>query len=302
MTAANFTACMPLLFQSEGGYVANPRDPGGATNLGITIATLRAYRGAEVTAVDVRSLTRDEATLIYRQNYWSPIKGDLLPAGVDYAVFDFAVNSGPRKAAEALQACLSVTVDGDIGPVTWRAAAQVRAADVVNALCDRRLAYLRSLGTWAEFGAGWSARVARVRKSALMMADGAIQPVAAKPPPPLTPRQPDDPGSQPRPSPQPASSGLSHVPVAAAGAAGGLVVAATTGVSMSTIIAFVVGVAVGLVIPYLGRIKAAVTADPTASRAPTTQPSSPVQARPVQAVPPSQPVGNTGIVPPNKGL
>ena len=122
MTAANFDRALALLLVSEGGYVNNPRDPGGATKYGITIATLRNYRGRSVTVDDVRQLTADEAGQIYHRNYWSPVRGDLLPAGVDYAVFDFAVNSGPRKAAEMLQECLSVTVDSDIGPVTWRGA------------------------------------------------------------------------------------------------------------------------------------------------------------------------------------
>jgi len=259
MTAANFDRVLALLLVSEGGYVNNPRDPGGATKYGITIATLRNYRGRSVTVDDVRQLTADEAGQIYHRNYWSPVRGDLLPAGVDYAVFDFAVNSGPRKAAEMLQECLSVTVDSDIGPVTWRAAAQVRAPDLINALCDRRLAYLRSLRNWADFGAGWSARVARVRADAILMAGAKT----ATAPPILPSRQPGDPGPQPQPSPQPASGGLSHVPVAA-GAGAAVIAANQAGVPMWTIAAIAVAFAAGLIVANWSRIRGVLTADPTA--------------------------------------
>ena len=114
MTAANFDRALALVLVSEGGYVNNQNDPGGATKYGITIATLRNYRGRSVTVDNVRQLAADEAGQIYHRNYWAPVRGDDLPAGVDYALFDFAVNSGPRKAAETLQECLSVTVDGEV--------------------------------------------------------------------------------------------------------------------------------------------------------------------------------------------
>lgn len=94
---ANFQAAMTLVLREEGGYSNNPADPGRATNFGITLATLSAFRGHQVTDADVKALTLGEAMTIYRANYWNAIKGDQLPSGIDLAVLDYAVNSGPRK-------------------------------------------------------------------------------------------------------------------------------------------------------------------------------------------------------------
>jgi hypothetical protein len=113
-----FAACLEEVLWHEGGYADNPRDPGGATNLGITIATLGEWRGRAVTKADVKALTREEAAAIYRARYWKRVRGDALPAGLDLAVFDFAVNSGPARAVKALQRELGVAQDGLVGPVT----------------------------------------------------------------------------------------------------------------------------------------------------------------------------------------
>lgn len=190
MTASNFPAAFALVLKSEGGYSNNPADPGGPTNLGITLATLRAYRGRAVNVDDVKNLSKAEAGAIYRANYWDKVSGDQLPPGVDYAAFDFAVNSGPSTAAKFLQRCLSVVDDGVVGQKTLQAVHQVRPADVINLLCDRRLEYLRALGTWQTFGRGWMTRIINVRRDALAMAANPIPIVPTLPPRP----PPDVPG------------------------------------------------------------------------------------------------------------
>ncbi len=200
MTASNYPRAFDLVLQYEGGYVNHPADPGGPTNMGITIATLRAARGHHVDINDVKNLTKAEAGQIYKANYWDRIQGDELPSGADFAVFDFAVNSGPGTAMKFLQHALAVPADGAIGPVTLKATRQVRAADLINSYMDRRLDYLEGLRTWHTFGKGWTARVAAVRREALKMA------VTPAMPPALPPKQPDDPG--PVMPPQPASSGF----------------------------------------------------------------------------------------------
>ena len=92
---ANFTTCLTFTLQAEGGFVDNPADPGGATNMGITLATYRTYADAPSAGVmQIQDLSRDEASSIYRTLYWNPIRGDSLPAGVDLSVFDFGVNAG----------------------------------------------------------------------------------------------------------------------------------------------------------------------------------------------------------------
>lgn len=148
------------ILASEGGYVDHPRDPGGATSLGITRKTLSAWRGEPVSKQAVRDLTQREALHIYKEQYWDTVRADLLPDGLDYAVFDYAVNSGPARAARDLQRVLGVAVDGIIGPVTLRAIKAARDAHgLIKLLCDRRWKFMQSLSTFSTFGVGWRRRV-----------------------------------------------------------------------------------------------------------------------------------------------
>ena len=168
-----FAACVAEVLRHEGGYVDHPRDPGGCTNRGITRRTLEGWRREPASCADVRALTEAEARAIYRVQYWNGVHGDELPAGIDLVAFDAAVNSGRRRAALWLQQALGVTADGVIGPRTLRAARGVNdRATVIGRACDLRLAFLRSLDTWPDFGRGWSRRVREVRAAALAMAGG----------------------------------------------------------------------------------------------------------------------------------
>jgi lysozyme family protein len=106
---------------------------------------------------------------LYKARYWDAVKGDDLPSGVDYAVFDIAVNSGPRKAAVILQEAIGVTADGAIGPKTIQAAKASPPSGLINVVCNKRLDFLRSLPHFRTFGDGWTRRVTEVRKKALEM-------------------------------------------------------------------------------------------------------------------------------------
>lgn len=172
MAVETFDRVMPDVFTHEGGYVDHPKDPGGATNHGITHKTLAAWRGKPVTKADVRNLSRAEAALIYRAQYWRPIRGDELPAGLDYALFDFAINSGPARAVKTLQRIVGVPADGIMGAITLDAVSKRSPADLINALCDARLAFLKGLKGWPTFGKGWGRRVAEVRAKALALSSG----------------------------------------------------------------------------------------------------------------------------------
>ena len=165
----NFSQCFALVLKHEGGYVDNPADPGGATNLGCTKAVWEQYIGRSVTKDDIKALTPNDVMPLYKAKYWDTIKGDDLPEGVDYAVFDFAINSGPSRAAKALQSVLSVTVDGQIGSATLRALETANPREVATAVCEARLAFLQSLPTYGTFGKGWSRRVAEVEQTAFNM-------------------------------------------------------------------------------------------------------------------------------------
>ncbi len=141
MARINFETCLRFVLQYEGGFVDHPRDPGGATNLGITRATLSAWRKRPVSVAEVRALSRVEAAAIYRANYWNPIGADALPAGVDLIAFDIAVNMGVGRAK------------------AWLAATQNLAPRArLDSLSARRLSFWRRLRTWSVFGRGWSAR------------------------------------------------------------------------------------------------------------------------------------------------
>lgn len=169
MARANFETALAEVLRHEGGYVDHPDDPGGATNLGITHATLAAWRGAAVTREDVRALTRAEAAAIYETRYWNAVRGDDLPGGLDLAVFDFAVNAGPSRAVRTLQAVLGVAVDGRFGPATLGAAVSANAADMIISLCAARLRFLAGLSTFPVFGKGWTRRVREVEAAALRL-------------------------------------------------------------------------------------------------------------------------------------
>ena len=171
MAASSFSAALHHVLAHEGGYSNHPADPGGPTMKGIIQRVYDADRRARnLPPRPVREIAQSELVAIYRRQYWTAIAGDALPAGIDYVVFDCAVNSGPVQAAKWLQRALGIAADGQVGAVTRAAAAaavaQGRRAVVVDAICARRLAMLRSLRTWPVFGTGWARRVEEVRRRA----------------------------------------------------------------------------------------------------------------------------------------
>lgn len=185
----NFARALALVLRSEGGWSDNPADPGGATMKGVTLANFRRYVKAGATKADLRKISDGQVATVYRRLYWDAVLGAELPDGVDYAVFDFAVNSGPGRAAKYLQAAVGAVQDGRIGPATLAAAKARPAGVVIDLVCDARLAFLKRLPTWATFGRGWSDRVRSVRAQALLMSAQAplkapVQPAQPAPIPP----------------------------------------------------------------------------------------------------------------------
>jgi lysozyme family protein len=111
-----------------------------------------------------------DAKAIYRQKYWDVLRCDELPAGVDYAVFDYGVNSGVARAPKVLHRLLGMGEGTRITDATLAAVRRHDPASLVTRLCDERLAFLKSLKTWPVFGKGWGRRVSDVRTAALVMA------------------------------------------------------------------------------------------------------------------------------------
>ncbi len=167
---SSYDRALAAVLEHEGGYVDHPKDPGGATNKGITLDYFRRYVKADGTKADLKRLTTEQAATVYRHQYWNAVSGEVLPAGVDYAVFDFGVNSGPSRAIKFLQKAVGVTQDGRIGPKTLAAVKAMAPAKLIAKLCEMRLIWLTKLGTWDTFGKGWTKRVSGVRALALELA------------------------------------------------------------------------------------------------------------------------------------
>jgi Glycosyl hydrolase 108/Predicted Peptidoglycan domain len=170
-SSARFDACMPFIFKAEGGYSDNANDPGGPTNFGITLATLKAYDGDQnLTADAVKALTPEMAKEIYRTAYWNRMQCGSLPPGLDLEVFDFGVNAGPSEAVKTLQKIVGVTQDGSIGPITLAALGQLKPKDVIGRYSDARLAFYKAVNN-PEFEQGWANRVSQIQTAALNMLD-----------------------------------------------------------------------------------------------------------------------------------
>lgn len=169
----NFDKLMAPLLHIEGGLSDRPlsEDPGGRTNLGVTQGLYDAWRQRNgKPKQDVARITRGEAKQLFLDEMWIPIRGDLLPSGVDWATFDFAVNSGPATAVKELQRTVGVVADGQVGQGTLSGIAKMAPTQVINSYCDRRLRFMKRLKNWGPNKNGWTARVAQVRSSALKMA------------------------------------------------------------------------------------------------------------------------------------
>jgi lysozyme family protein len=156
---ARYPAAYDFTLQYEGGYVNDPDDPGGCTNMGITIGTLQDWRDdPNVTCTDVADLTEQEAALIYATNYWAPVWGNQLPVGVNTQVWDFGVNAGPSRAIKTLQDCVGSSADGIMGPNTLAAVEATDIDALLKKYHDARQRYYESLSTFDKYGNGWTNR------------------------------------------------------------------------------------------------------------------------------------------------
>ena len=159
------------LLVHEGGYTDHPSDPGGPTNFGITIYDYRKYVKPNATAADVRAMKLEDAKAIYRAKYWDVQRCDELPGGLDYSVFDYGVNSGIGRSGKVLRRLLGLSdATHVVTDEVLRAIAKRDAKELIAAVNDERLSFLKRLKTWPVFGAGWGRRVAEVRAAALRMA------------------------------------------------------------------------------------------------------------------------------------
>ena len=171
MTA--FGKAFAILVGAEGGFTADPRDPGNWTGGSCGVGECRGTRwgisAASYPKVDIARLTLDDAKAIYRRDYWTPIRGDELPPGLALLVFDAAVNNGVGQAVRWLQAAVGVAADGRLGEVSMAAVRRASLPDLLVEFQASRLLAMTSLPTWATFGRGWARRLCRLPYQAVAM-------------------------------------------------------------------------------------------------------------------------------------
>lgn len=166
----NWEECLKHVLKYEGGYVNHPSDPGGMTNLGVTKRVWEEWIKRPATEQDMRSLTSELVSPLYKARYWDAVRGDDLPSGVDFCVFDCAVNAGVGRASRFLQQTVGVKADGQIGPMTLAAVAKHSPQKIIEQFCDLREAHYKSLPTFATFGRGWMSRLGSVEAESTGMA------------------------------------------------------------------------------------------------------------------------------------
>jgi lysozyme family protein len=174
MSKNNFDLVLSETLKHEGGWSNNPKDPGGATMKGITIATYRQYY-PNATKEQLRNISDADVKMIYRKGYWDKVKADELPSGLDLVIFDAAVNSGPSRSIKWLQEALGVTVDGKIGPATIAKAKTSDVEATIRKALALRLAFMKRAKDakgnllWDTFKNGWTARITAVTSAALQL-------------------------------------------------------------------------------------------------------------------------------------
>ena len=163
----NFDKCLEMLLHHEGGYVWHEEDPGGETNLGVTKKVYQDWGGTK----DMIDLTVEDVAPIYKKNYWDRCKCDELSSGLDWAVFDWAVNSGTRRVSKALQKACGAERDGVIGNKTLALANGQNVKYMIEEISVIRQSFYESLRTFKTFGRGWTRRNKETTEQALSMAN-----------------------------------------------------------------------------------------------------------------------------------
>ena len=154
----SFDRAFQLTVGLEGGYSNNPADPGLETRYGIS---KRSYP-----AVDIKSLTLEQAKAIYQRDYWQPANCDRMPERIGHLVFDCAVHHGVKTAIKLLQRALKVADDGEFGPVTRGQLFARDTNETADLLMAQRMLYLMTCSAWPTYKLGWAKRCFSVARAA----------------------------------------------------------------------------------------------------------------------------------------
>jgi len=172
----NLDKALVYIFKSEAGFQSDPNDMGnklpdgraGCTNLGVTQAAWESYVGHPVTWNDMKALTAVKVTPFYKRKYWDAIRGDDLPTGIDYMMFDFAINAGPGRAIKLLQEAVGEKADGILGPISMSTIKAMPVKQLIERFTDTKEKYYKSLDN-PKYEKGWLARNETVEINALHM-------------------------------------------------------------------------------------------------------------------------------------
>ena len=162
----NFQTSLNLVLDHEKGFSDYPFDAGGMTNLGVTKKTWEAWVKRPVDESEMRSLTPEKVAPLYKIKYWDACKCDQLPLGIDYAVFDFAVNAGVSRASKTMQTALGTAADGIVGPATIGVATNADPDEFLEKFSKLKEQFYRSLQLFDVWGKGWLRRVSEVKQIA----------------------------------------------------------------------------------------------------------------------------------------
>lgn len=174
---SNWENSFELLMDSEGGFSTDPDDRGnhmpdgrpGATNLGVTMMTWELYVQRAATIEEMKCLTPDDVKPLYKTMFFDRVWGDKMPVGLDYLLFDFAVNAGVSRSVLMLQRAVGAHPDGAMGPVTYAATITHDPVDLIEKFSEAKVEFYESLDNFPTYGKGWLNRVAKVEQQAKNM-------------------------------------------------------------------------------------------------------------------------------------
>ena len=174
---ANWEKSFALMLESEGGFSDDPRDNGnklpdgrpGSTMLGVTQYNWENWTGHQVTHEQMKKLKPEDVKPFYKKKFWDACRCNDLPDGIDYLVFDFAVNAGVGRSAKTLQSVVGTTPDGAIGPLTLAAVNKFSPQELIDGFSQAKEDFYRGLSNFDVYGNGWLNRVAAVKVKASSM-------------------------------------------------------------------------------------------------------------------------------------
>ena len=160
---ANPALIIPHIKKWEGGFSNDPSDSGGATMMGVTLATYRQYFGSYKTVEDLKKITDYEWLLIFRVGYWDKLKGDQITnQSIAQLCADMCWMSGTTTALKKIQAALGLKADGIIGNKSLAALNASDTQKTFNTLWNMRKTWLEQIakkGSNYKFLKGWLNRL-----------------------------------------------------------------------------------------------------------------------------------------------